>query len=296
MLPKMNVLTFDIEEWYTEKLKRTPSNEAYKEFDNILSIILDTLERIDAKGTFFCVGALAREYPDVVKRIHSKGHEIGCHSDIHMWLTQMNEAQLFEDTRIALDSLEQVIGEKVISYRAPAFSVTHNNRWAFSVLEQCGIKNDSSVYPALRDFGGFDEFPCTLPAIIETSSGVIKEFPIPLKHIHNRQFAYSGGGYFRFFPLALIKYWIRHEQYAMTYFHIRDLMSQEVKLLDKNAYEAYFKEPGTILNRYKRYIKSNIGKQDSLNKLIKLLCDMPFISLNQANGIIDWKKAETIKL
>ena len=296
MLPKMNVLTFDIEEWYTEKLKKTPSNEAYKEFDNILSIILDTLDRIDAKGTFFCVGALAREYPDVVKRIHSKGHEIGCHSDIHMWLTQMNEAQLFEDTRIALDSLEQVIGEKVISYRAPAFSVTHNNRWAFSVLEQCGIKNDSSVYPALRDFGGFDEFPCTLPAIIETSSGVIKEFPIPLKHIHNRQFAYSGGGYFRFFPLALIKYWIRHEQYAMTYFHIRDLMSQEVKLLDKNAYEAYFKEPGTILNRYKRYIKSNIGKQDSLNKLIKLLFDMPFISLNQANGIIDWKKSETIKL
>ena len=42
-----------------------------------------TLEKYDVKATFFIPGEVARRYPDAVKMIFQKGHEIGCHGDQH---------------------------------------------------------------------------------------------------------------------------------------------------------------------------------------------------------------------
>ena len=45
--------------------------------------LLETLEKYDVKATFFIPGEVARRYPDAVKMIFQKGHEIGCHGDQH---------------------------------------------------------------------------------------------------------------------------------------------------------------------------------------------------------------------
>ena len=70
----------------------------------------------------------------------------------------MTRDEVLEDTCLAVNALEQCIGKKVKSYRAPAFSVGKDNQWVFEILAQCGIENDSSVFPASRDFGGFPDF------------------------------------------------------------------------------------------------------------------------------------------
>ena len=82
----MNILTFDIEEWYLEKHNHNNRSEKYKEFDQYLDNILSILDERKIKGTFFCVGGMAREFPEVVRRIADAGHEIGCHSNTHTWL------------------------------------------------------------------------------------------------------------------------------------------------------------------------------------------------------------------
>ena len=292
----MNILTFDIEEWYLEKMYFGDHAEKYKEFDRYLGEILDTLDERNLKGTFFCVGGLGREFPDVVKRIADRGHDVGCHSDIHTWLNKMTPDECLADTRMAVDSLVQVIGQKVKSYRAPAFSIGASNKWAFEVLAECGIERDASVFPAVRDFGGFAEFGQKTPAIIRYNGVELKEFPICTAKLMGKEIAYSGGGYFRFFPLWYVKKEMASADYSMTYFHIEDLIKDKNGMMSREDFESYFKEQGTLLNRYKRYLKSNLGKQSAWRKLSTLLATVDFTNLEQADANIDWSKQPVVNI
>ena len=284
----MNILTFDIEEWYLQKMRYRDTFNKYDVFDSYLNQILDVLEIRGMKGTFFCVGGMATDFPEVVHRIEQKGHEIGCHSNQHTWLNKMTYVEVKEDTRTAVDALEQCIGKKVKSYRAPAFSIGESNKWAFEILAECGIERDASVFPAKRDFGGFPQFGHKAPTMIASNESRIKEFPICTTRIAGKELAYSGGGYFRFFPLGFIQKEMKRADYAMTYFHINDLVQEMNAVLTKEAYEAYFKEPGTLLNRYKRYVKSNLGKKSAFNKLIKLINTTDFVNLEEADLQLNW--------
>lgn len=292
----MNILTFDIEEWFLEKKYHGDRVERYREFDDYLNRILELLEAQNIKATFFCLGRLATDFPQVVKVIAEKGHEIGCHSNVHFWLNKMTKQEAFEDTRSAVDALEQCIGQKVKSYRAPAFSIGNDNKWAFEVLAECGIERDASVFPATRDFGGFQQFKKNVPSLVSYQGAIIKEFPIPTAKILGKEMAFSGGGYFRFFPLWFVKNQIKNRAYNMTYFHIADLMPEMTKLQSREEYEAYFKESGTLINRYKRYVKGNFGKKQALLKLQYLIGDATFMSLEEAEKDIDWNKAIEVKL
>ncbi|MDY4789563.1 MAG: polysaccharide deacetylase family protein [Bacteroidales bacterium] len=286
----MNILTFDIEEWYIEKMYHGGRKERYLEFDRLLDNILDILDENNTKATFFCLGEMAKDFPYVIKQIYDRGHEIGSHSNKHFWLTKLNRDEVCEDTKSSIDSLEQLIGEKVLSYRAPAFSIGENNKWAFEVLAECGIERDASIFPAQRDFGGFSSFGRSEPAIISYKGIELKEFPISTTKLFGKEIVYSGGGYFRLFPLTYIKNKIRKSNYTMTYFHIGDLLSDQHKFKSKKEYEIYFKEPGTLINRSKRYIKSNLGMKGAYNKLEKLIQTTEFINLEEADKTIDWKK------
>lgn len=292
----MNVLTFDIEEWYVVKTYYGGDVNKYKEYDNYLAEILCNLEKYRLKGTFFCVGGMAREFPEVVRRIADAGHEIGCHSNVHTWLNKMTLQECLEDTRAAVDALEQCIGQKVKSYRAPAFSIGESNKWAFEVLAECGIERDASIFPAARDFGGFSAFGQKTPTIVRYNGIELKEFPICTTRLLGREVAYSGGGYFRFFPLWFVKKEMACADYAMTYFHIADLIPESNGVMSRADYEAYFKEPGTLKARYVRYIKSNLGKKSAFLKLQKLLHTTEFINIAQASDSVCWSEVPIVSL
>ncbi len=292
----MNILTFDIEEWYLRKMRYGDTYDKYDVFDSYLNQILDALEARGMKGTFFCVGGMATDFPEVVRRIEQRGHEIGCHSNRHTWLNKMTYEEVKEDTRTAVDALEQCVGKKVMSYRAPAFSIGENNKWAFEILAECGIERDASVFPAKRDFGGFPQFGHKTPTMIVYNESRIKEFPICTTRLAGKELAYSGGGYFRFFPLGFIQNEMKRADYAMTYFHINDLVQEMNGVMTKEAYESYFKEPGTLLNRYKRYVKSNLGKKSAFDKLMKLVKTTDFVNLEEADSQIDWNDQPLVNL
>lgn len=288
----MNILTFDIEDWYIEQAFHGARTEKYKEFDNYLNLILDTLDGCQTKATFFCLGKMANDFPNVVKKIAAAGHEVGCHSNKHQWLNKMTREEAFADTRTAVDSLEQCIGKKIKSYRAPAFSIGESNKWAFEVLEECGIERDASVFPAARDFGGFPSFSHKTPTVIELPGGAsIHEYPISTANIFGKEVAYSGGGYFRFFPLSFVRREMARQDYTMTYFHIGDLLPETSGIMSRQAYEEYFKENGSYKNRLKRYLKSNLGKKNALEKLIKLIRSTEFDNIEEADKMVDWGEA-----
>ena len=90
----------------------------------------------------------------------------------------MTPDQLRHDTHDAVSALQDVSGQQVVSYRAPAFSIGQSNKWALDILASEGLERDASIFPAERDFGGFASFPTDFPSRVSYTGASLKEFPI----------------------------------------------------------------------------------------------------------------------
>ena len=99
----------------------------------------------------------------------------------------------------------------------------------------------------------------------------------------------------------MLPYWfvnrtMKKRDYNICYFHLNDLINQKFKLKSRAEYEEYFKEPGTLKNRVMRYVKSNIGTGDAYGKMERLLTEHLFVSVKEADKMIDWDKIDVIRL
>lgn len=272
----MNVLTFDIEEWYVYEQYPKGGRSYFKPIiDNYLHKILDVLDKHETKATFFCLGIIGRKDPDVIKLIHNRGHDIGSHSDVHQFITRMTHKEFRDDCRLSKNSLEDVIGQEVNCYRAPAFTVTEDTFWALEVLNEEGFEIDSSIFPARRSYGGL-KMQIDGPVEIVGMDYSIKEFPINYRSFGKNRVMYSGGGYFRFVPLGLINKWMKESSYNMAYFHIRDFDAEQ------KVYKSL------------RYFKSYYGINGAFAKFERLLESHKFISLREASRIINWSSREHV--
>jgi peptidoglycan-N-acetylglucosamine deacetylase len=279
----MYILTFDIEEWF--HCDFISDNSTWNNYETRIyestERILQLLDEKKLKGTFFILGWIANNYPDVIKKIHKHGHEIGCHSLAHDLVHRMNPKTFLKDTETAIKTLENIIGEKITLYRAPGFSITEKTPWAFEILYNLGIEIDCSVFPAEHDYGGFPDFGDSKPARIRYNGIEMKEFPMNTHKVFNRNIVFSGGGFFRLFPYFLIKKWTSESQYVMSYFHPRD-----------------FDHGQPILPQLPlmRKFKSYYGLKGAFKKFDLWLTDFETISLRQAHDKIDWEKTKVISL
>ena len=89
---------------------------------------------------------------------------------------------------------------------------------------------------------------------------------------------------------------MKKRDYNICYFHLNDLIQEKKKMMSKAAYEEYFKEPGTLKNRLVRYAKSNIGTGDAYGKLQRLLSNHFFISVQEADKLIEWDKVKKVQI
>ena len=275
----MKILTFDIEDWYNVDF--ISDNFVWDKYEvriyHGVDRILERLEKNNIKATFFCLGWLAEKHPSIIKKIDSFGHHIGCHSYQHQLSFRFSEQEFREDTYKAKILIENVIGKEVNAFRAPGFSITKQNLWALDILVQLGFKYDCSIFPAVHDYGGYPDYGIVGPAIINTLSGNIKEFPISFKRVFGNNIIFSGGGYFRLFPYKLIKQWSMNSDYLMTYFHPRDFDPDQ---------------PISKSQKGLRKFKSYVGLKTSFLKFDKYLNDFNFINIEAANLSIDWEKCE----
>ena len=282
----MNILTFDIEDWFhildhdstrTEKAWRAYETRLPYNIERILSL----LERRKVKATFFCLGWVARKHPNIVRRIHQLGYEVGSHSDMHGIAYQQERREFCQDLEKSVKVIEDVTGERVRSFRAPGFSFIRDNKWAFDVMIENGIEIDCSIFPGKRAVGGFESFGATEPCLVEINGARIKEFPISVFPFFGRHVGFSGGGYFRILPYFVIKRIVRRSNYIMTYFHPRDFDP---------------KQPWIKGLPLARKFKTYYGLRGALSKLEWLLKGFEFIDLRQADRLVDWKNAKVVKL
>jgi len=280
----MNILTFDIEDWYNCDFITPDFNWDKYEVRIYEGVgrILDELERRGLKATFFCLGWLAEKHPHVIQRIHSHGHHIGCHSYQHELSFRFDRDGFKKDTGKAKKVIEEAIGEPINAFRAPGFSITEKNTWAFEVLTELGFEYDCSIFPAAHDYGGFASYGQVEPAILNLPNGKqLKEFPVSVQSVMGKKLVYSGGGFFRFFPYGLIKHWASNSSYLMTYFHPRDF-DPDQPVIDS-------------LPRMRKF-KSYVGLSKAFSKFQKLLNDFDFVSVEEADTIIKWNNVRVLNL
>ncbi len=282
----MNILTFDIEEWF--HILDNDSTKTAKEWEKYESRIHQNVERIfsilethQVKATFFCVGWIAETYPEIVREIVSRGHEVGTHTRMHQLVYEQTPEEFNKDVEFSVKTLEDIIGQKVKYFRAPGFSIREDNKWAFEVLAKNGIEVDSSIFPAPRAHGGFPTYTEPVPSLLRYKGIELKELPINYINILGKLVIYSGGGYFRLFPYSLIKRWTAQSDYVMTYLHPRDFDASQPVIQELSL---------------TRKFKSYVGLKGAEKKLNQWLTDFQFIDIATAVEMIDWERVPVVEV
>lgn len=113
--------------------------------------LLELYEKYNVKSTFFFVADFVRDCPDIVKMIQPYGHEVACHGFTHDYkqaFDVLSYEQQVEHLNKAKKILEDISGDEVISFRAPALRV---NEFTPQALIDTGFRFDSSVAPQRMD-------------------------------------------------------------------------------------------------------------------------------------------------
>lgn len=278
----MNILTFDIEDWYNhDDYSRDFDWEKHevRVYDGTEKILTALSER-KLKGTFFCVGWLAEHHPSLIRQIADAGHQMGCHAYQHELATRFTPQEFKEDTYKAKCLIEDVSGKPVESFRVPSFSITRDNLWTFDILAELGFKYDSSVFPSNHEFGGIPGFK-SQPTILNTTNGELKEFPISLGKLMGREIVFSGGGYFRIMPYPIIKLLTEKSDYVMAYFHPSDFDPDQPNMPQLSKM---------------RQFKNRVALKGAYEKFKRYISDFNFINIQEADQLIDWSKSKSLPL
>jgi polysaccharide deacetylase family protein (PEP-CTERM system associated) len=275
------VVSFDVEEHHRIEaaVGLTCSADRQAEYgrrmEHSTRRLLDHLAAAGVKGTFYVVGEIARSHPGLVRDIHAAGHEVGSHSWDHRRVHHFTPATFREDVLRSKGALEDVIGSPVVGFRAPTFSVVRQTGWALDVLAECGFEYDSSIFPVRHDRYGIPDAPRG-PFVAVGRQREILELPLLTYRVAGYNLPVAGGGYFRLFPLAVMRAGLRQAAHspapsvAMLYFHPWEFDSAQPRL------------PLGRLARWRTYV----GLHRTTGRLKTLLESYPFVRAIDAARVI----------
>ncbi len=231
MPPVVNALSFDIEDWFhMVGIDAVADTQRWPELPTLVvrytRQILEILATNDARATFFVLGWVADRYPEIVPEILAGGHEIATHGYWHRKVYDMRPEEFRDDMQRSIDVLSAQAGQKMRGFRATSFSITPGTEWAFDVLKDVGIEYDASLFPASRGHGGYPCPPAPHVSTIAPSRRPMPELPMSVMRFGPLRLPFSGGGYLRVLPAALIragfKQLNRKELPVVVYLHPRD--------------------------------------------------------------------------
>ena len=288
----LHVVSFDVEEHHrieaAQGLDCPPDtrSEYARRMESVTRQLLDHLAAHNVKATFYIVGEIARTHPQLIRDIHAAGHEVGSHSWDHRRVHTFTPETFRDDLLRSKEALEDVTGEAVVGFRAPTFSVVRQTGWAVDVLAECGFEYDSSIFPVRHDRYGIPDAPRG-PFIAEGRSREILELPPLTYRKMGFNLPVAGGGYFRLFPLGMMRAGIRQAERG-------SVESPTVAMLYFHPWEFDPDQPRLPLRRVARW-RTYVGMKRTTARLKSLLGEYPFtraidaVRALRAQGV-DWPR------
>ena len=291
----MNILSFDVEDWYQLANRRitgalTPARDTiFRQVDALLAVLAET----DSKATFFVLGLVAERYPELVRELAGAGHEIASHGYAHVVLSRLTQAEFEQDVAKSKNLLEQITGVEVSGYRAPEFSIGCKTAWALDSLAKLGFAYDSSIFPIRHPRYGIPHFD-PRPGTYTTANGDISELPLSAVQIGGAKLPVAGGGYFRVLPLDVLRRsveWLGHRGLPfVTYFHPYEFDPDYLDILQTVMPVSAAQH----LRCRKLNLRYRIGHRAIKRKLAALLKEFPFRTCKEYLNAVEPTKGRTI--
>jgi len=210
-----NALTIDVEDYY--HVAAFASAIRFEDWDHYESrvernvhYLLDLLDEHRTKASFFVLGWVAERFPQLVRVIHGRGHEVASHGYAHQLIYTQTPGQFREETRRSKQLIEDAISKPIIGYRAASYSITKESLWALEILQDEGFGYDSSIFPIHHDRYGIPGALRFCHFVNGHNGAGLIEFPPSTLRLAGINVPIAGGGYFRIFPYAFTRWGIRH--------------------------------------------------------------------------------------
>ncbi len=236
-----NAFSIDVEDWFQVSafapyIERAHWDSLPCRVERNVDLLLGMLDDAQATATFFTLGWIAERYPRMVRRIAEAGHEVASHGYGHERASDQTAQELRADLILAKQLLEDITGLPVIGYRAPSFSIGHQNTWAHDVVAETGHHYSSSIYPIAHDHYGMPD----APRFAHRRPNGLLEIPPTTVRWGGRNWPVGGGGYFRLLPYQVSAWGLRRvntadQQPAMVYFHPWEFDPQQPRVAQANA-------------------------------------------------------------
>jgi peptidoglycan/xylan/chitin deacetylase (PgdA/CDA1 family) len=194
------LLSIDFEDWHQlvhRRLGFADWDRPHAVLERQTAYLLDLLDELDAKATFFLLGMTVAQHREVVAEVVRRGHEPASHGYTHARVYDQTRDEFRADVERSVEAIADATGQQPVAYRAPAFSINRRTPWAYEVLAAAGFRYDSSQYdsPRVPDrLGDIPKEPYRL--------GELWELPVA-----------GGGSYWRVLPPRNLG------ELAVLYFH-----------------------------------------------------------------------------
>lgn len=266
----LNAMTIDLEDWGQAVLD--PAHPVTRHVVDNLRRVLDLLSAHGVKATFFALGKVCEQFPELLPDVAAAGHEIASHGFGHRLVYHQTPSAFADDVRRSIDIIEAQTGCRPAGYRAPAFSITRQSLWAGPILAELGFRYSSSVFPINgRRYG----IPDTPRGPYRWSNAELIECPLSTVRIVGHNVPVCGGGYTRLLPGPLLSWAVRHLNRrglpAVVYLHPYELSPGEV---------ASFRNQGTRVTWHKSLTQS-LWRSRVPTRLARLFSEFQFATISQ---------------
>ena len=257
-----NIMSVDLEDFFCD----LPFDEWSQYESRVLkntNKILELFDKHEVKATFFTLGYIAEKFPELIKDIDDKGHEIASHSYAHLDIRKTTKLEFENDLRKSIEILEKITRKKILGFRAPYFSIDKKSFWAMEILSKY-IKYDSSIFPVKTPLYGIRNAPrniykpnLTNPSVSDSKSSLI-EIPMATDRIPIiGNVAIAGGFHLRFLPYFYIKYGLnkinKKNNSFIFYIHPKDLDPNMPKI-HEYAWHYYYNLKGAT-KKFEKILK-----------------------------------------
>jgi len=227
--------------------------------------LLAIFEEFDVRGTFFVLGWVAERYPQLIRDIAARGHEIACHGYSHRLVYEQSPGEFYQETHRAKNLLQDITGSAVLGYRAASYSIVRESLWALDILVELGFVYDSSIFPVRHDRYGIHDAERAPHRMATPTGKSIVEWPLATARILGFRLPVAGGGYFRLFPYGL-------SRWGLASINRRELRPFIFYLHPWEIDPAQPRVSASWLSRFRHY--TNLGKCEE--RLRRLLAEFRF--------------------
>ena len=237
--PQRHLLTIAVEDYFQAVAfrKLIASSQWYRFEQRVERNTLRTLDLLDefgVKATFFALGWVADEMPEVLREIAGRGHEVASKGYYHRTIQEMTPPEFREDVQRSREAIERATATRVVGYRIARGRIGREDLWALDILADEGFAYDSSFYP--RAFSTLVEPWRRFQFTHRHAQQPIEEFPLATWAMPGGMLIpIAGGAYLRQFPHALISraidQWVRQQRSPLVmYFHVWELDPEPPKI------------------------------------------------------------------